>query len=775
MKEFKKIKLKFHFSWHIFLIFFCLNIFLFLFFFFYLWIAYPYGKVNARHNRFDQVGAMPLYTGKSLIDFKFIDQLATLKAKNAAKQNRPLVFVLDTEIAPYVIKEFVRFQKFMLKEAAQYNNHSDLFNAVHKKNDIFIDNQLIKDLLTSENQPLILDKTYVALIEVYNQKVFAKEDLNLFKSPIQVVEKGKEKKMLQSDLSLLEKEDFFLIPNKLINIELEKIKMTVSATDLNNIGRLLQVFIKPNTRFHNDFTQYARELTVSQLEPIMVNIKKGDILFEKGVPLTNQQFLILKKLDCFSARLSISQFIFLILFLIILSFISLILFRPPFLKRKLKIKEIYILLGITILGLLYSFVVSLILPKQMTSIAWYFSVPLLVMVTSMMISPRCGFCLGLIFCALQPLFNYASWASEMGINYPVVIFIFFGMIPIIFASAVVKFITQLSHYLRAGFIVNAVSFFCSLVFVLIFPKSMMLNLIYLSLAVAVNGFLATLLAPGVVILLEKSFNLCSVHRLVDLANTNNELLTQLRLRASGTWSHSMAVSVLAEPAAQAIGANGLLARVGAFYHDIGKMEQPEYFVENQRYENKHNDIKPNLSASIITSHVAKGVQKAKQNNLPKEVIDIIEQHHGTGVIQFFYIKALNAQFNQGVIPDDYRYNNPLPNSKESAIVMLADTVEAACRTLKNPTPQSIQKFVTQLIMDKLNNHQLDEAPITLADLTVIRNSFVESIVGQYHQRIEYPNQNKTEEENQEKKTAPPVEEKSNTIQRKKKTAGAGKK
>ena len=256
--------------------------------------------------------------------------------------------------------------------------------------------------------------------------------------------------------------------------------------------------------------------------------------------------------------------------------------------------------------------------------------------------------------------------------------------------------------------------------------------------VALNGFISGILTLGFLTPLEIILNTASVFRLMDLSDVNNQpIMRRMLLVAGGTYSHSMMVSSLAENAAREIGANALLARVGACYHDIGKLDQSEYFTENQGSGgNKHNDINPSLSVSVIRSHVKKGIEKARQLHLPKSLIDIIAEHHGNSVIAYFYNEA--KKLDPNVSPEDY--SGVPPTTKESAIVMLADTVEAACRTLDNPSASRIDKFVAQLIASKIEHHQLDNSPLTFSDLAKIRESFVQLLTAYYHSRVEYPDQ-----------------------------------
>ena len=258
--------------------------------------------------------------------------------------------------------------------------------------------------------------------------------------------------------------------------------------------------------------------------------------------------------------------------------------------------------------------------------------------------------------------------------------------------------------------------------------------------VALNGFISGILTLGFLTPLEIILNTASVFRLMDLSDVNNQpIMRRMLLVAGGTYSHSMMVSSLAENAAREIGANALLARVGACYHDIGKLDQSEYFTENQGSGgNKHNDINPSLSVSVIRSHVKKGIEKARQLHLPKSLIDIIAEHHGNSVIAYFYNEA--KKLDPNVSPEDYSYSVVPPTTKVSAIVMLADTVESACRTLDNPSASRIDKFVAQLIASKIEHHQLDNSPLTFSDLAKIRESFVQLLTAYYHSRVEYPDQ-----------------------------------
>ncbi len=253
-----------------------------------------------------------------------------------------------------------------------------------------------------------------------------------------------------------------------------------------------------------------------------------------------------------------------------------------------------------------------------------------------------------------------------------------------------------------------------------------------------NGVLAGALTVLILLILDTVFNLTTPLRLLELANPAQPLLKRLLQVAPGTYNHSIQMGNLAEAAAEAIGANPLLARVGAYYHDMGKTVRPEYFVENQIYvDNPHNRLNPNLSKLAITAHVRDGEHLARVYGLPQPVVDIIKQHHGTSVLAYFYHKALEST-KDNVYEESYRYEEQKPRSKEASIVMLADSVEAAARAMQNPTRRKIQGMIQEIIKQKIEDGQLDESNLTQGDLHKIRESFDMSLRGLVGHRIAYP-------------------------------------
>ncbi|WP_265181966.1 HD family phosphohydrolase [Geomicrobium sp. JCM 19055] len=252
-----------------------------------------------------------------------------------------------------------------------------------------------------------------------------------------------------------------------------------------------------------------------------------------------------------------------------------------------------------------------------------------------------------------------------------------------------------------------------------------------------SGFLSAILSLGLLPFFETGFNILSKTKLIELTNANQPLLRKILLEAPGTYHHSVMVANLSEAASEAIGANGLLARVGAYYHDLGKTKNPMYFIENQmQIENPHDRLPPERSKQIIIDHPYDGAAILEKHNFPKEIVDIAKEHHGTTLLKFFYYKA--KEQGKEPVESEYRYPGPRAQFKESAIIGIADSVEAAVRSMPNPTEEKIRNLVDAIIRDRLVDQQFNECDITLKELATVADSMCETLKGTFHSRIEYP-------------------------------------
>jgi cyclic-di-AMP phosphodiesterase PgpH len=313
---------------------------------------------------------------------------------------------------------------------------------------------------------------------------------------------------------------------------------------------------------------------------------------------------------------------------------------------------------------------------------------------------------------------------------------FFAVCSGLAAAYVLKNAQKRMDLVRAGLLIAAANAGAVLIMLLLHETSAVEYVRQIFWA-AFNGLVSGLLIIGVLPVMEQALNAVTPFRLIELSDLNSPILKRLFNTAPGTYSHSVMVANLAETACQEIGANALLARVGAYYHDIGKMEQPAYFVENQTSYNKHKDISPRLSATVIRSHVKLGIEKARSLGLPEAVIDFIAEHHGNSVITWFYNEALKQE-GGNVNKEDFSYPGSPPRTKESAVVMLADITEAATRVLKKPTAVRLEKFIQDLFDSKVDQGQLSQSDLSFRELETIKQAFVKVLAGYYHSRIEYP-------------------------------------
>ena len=291
--------------------------------------------------------------------------------------------------------------------------------------------------------------------------------------------------------------------------------------------------------------------------------------------------------------------------------------------------------------------------------------------------------------------------------------------------------------ITAGIYVAVIQVLCALLFNPVITNE---TFIFTLKPLFLNGICCFFVVLSTLKIFETIFGEITHFTLLELADASNQpLLKRMIIEAPGTYHHSLIVSNLAEAAAQAVGAHGLLARVGAYYHDIGKMEKPEYFTENQIVSgNKHDDLEPSMSRLVILNHVKEGLELAQKHHLNQKIVDFIPQHHGTALIYYFYQRALEEANGETVNEENYRYPGPKPQSKETAIVLLADSVEGATRALDEHTPNKIEEVVRKVINNKFIDGQLDECNLTLREIEIIASTFTRVLTVMYHGRVKYP-------------------------------------
>lgn len=326
-------------------------------------------------------------------------------------------------------------------------------------------------------------------------------------------------------------------------------------------------------------------------------------------------------------------------------------------------------------------------------------------------------------------------------------FLMYALISGTFAALIIQKTDKRSHLIPAALGMAAVDFVTTISLGFFFGEGYSTELLFQGGIGAVTGLLSMIVAVGSLPFWENMFEANTPLRLMELTNPNNELLRKLMIEAPGTYHHSLIVANLAETAVYDIGGNTALARAGAYYHDVGKLRYPQFFAENQSGHNPHNELPPEKSAKIITGHTKGGLELAERYKLPPVVRDMIVEHHGNSLVKFFYFKALKLYGAENVNEGDYRYQGRIPSSRESAVVMLADTVEAAVRSMlgHGKTMEEAEAAVKNLMKDKLDDGQLNNSGLTLNELETIRLAFLKVFHGMYHERVSYPEQKEIQE------------------------------
>ena len=495
-----------------------------------------------------------------------------------------------------------------------------------------------------------------------------------------------------------------------------------------------------------------RSLSPDELDP--VSITKGEKIIKKGFPITEDGYAKLKKMAASPLYIDYRAFANSELFLLMLAIMWYLLFSFVQFGRKVLFKEC--LLHVILFILVY-FITAF--GGKLTAFSSPYSICIIIptAISIMLVTILYGnfSAVLLSFIISLGVFNASGWQIPTFL---------FTLASSLSSAVIVRKIERRIDLVVAGILLALFDDVFILLMHVIFNETIS-NCAPLLFGVSINGFISGILTLGLLTPLEAILNTASVFRLMDLSDNNTPIFKQMQILANGTYNHSMMVAQLAESACREINANPILGRVGGYYHDIGKIEQSEYFVENQlNMQNKHNDINPTLSASVIKSHVRKGIEKAHQLHLPQAVIDIIAEHHGNSIITYFYNEATKKDAT--LSPEDFAYPGNPPSSKESAVVMLADTVEAACHTVDNPTSSRLEKFISNLISQKIEHGQLDNCDLTFSDISKIKNSFVNLLTGYYHNRIKYQNQQDPDSQpsNQQNQAQPAQNQSVNHVQ-----------
>ncbi|MBO4884438.1 MAG: HDIG domain-containing protein [Clostridia bacterium] len=498
-----------------------------------------------------------------------------------------------------------------------------------------------------------------------------------------------------------------------------------AAVDL--AGRAAAACLRPNMLIDQETTDLNRQKAADSVEPVVY--LKGRNIVRSGEIITRAQIAMLESLGMLKGNRSIDVLMYvgvaLLAFLVLLMLaIYMITYEQEILRDARRTGLLCVILIVTC-GIC---MVSQSLNQFLVPVA------LGVMLTTLLLKSRLALIVNLALGALSGLMNSGvsgSFATSL------IIVMMTSIVSGPLCIALIRNKTQRVVVLLAGLMVCLSNMLTTLAVGLI-TETNTANVLSWALWSGGSGLLSGVLCMGLQPLLEWVFNLVTPAKLMELSNPNHPLIRRMILEASGTYHHSIIVANLAEAAADAIGANGLLARVGAYYHDVGKLKRPMYFKENQIGDNPHDRTDPMVSAAILTAYPSDGVALAEKFRMPQPILDIIQQHHGDTPVIYFYDRCLKQNGAENVNIDDFRYPGPRPQTREAAVVMLADTIEAAARTAPDRSSEALETLIRKLIRDKIDDGQLNESPMTMVDIEKATKAFVMVLSGVFHQRVEYP-------------------------------------
>lgn len=504
----------------------------------------------------------------------------------------------------------------------------------------------------------------------------------------------------------------------------------ISSSDLSDSEKAIALnfvnVVEPNFFYDKEKTDELIKETLKQVPPVM--IKKNQIVVSEGEPVTAHQLELLGTLGLLSDSASgIYIYIALGILVIIVMYLQygyIHKYYPNINKEFSKIVMISILnVFPVILARLFGMMSNYIIPLACMP---------------MLITLLLNYKISLVFSML----NVILIGGAVGFNPNIIIL---AILNVVLGGTLLRKMQQRNDILYSSITVAVLSSILTFSVGTLTTNNFM-EILADSTFAAAGAVLSGILTIGVLPFFESTFDIVTNAKLLELSNPNNPLLKKLLMEAPGTYHHSILVANLAELAAEQVGGNPLLARIGAYYHDVGKTKRPYFFRENQfGKKNPHDRLKPEVSSKIIISHVKDGSELAKEYNLPKTIHDFIVTHHGETLVKYFYLTVKNNSENPDEVKEeDFKYPGPKPMSKEQGIVMLADSTEAAVRSINEPTEEKIEKMVNNIIDDKLATGQLDNCDLTLRDISKIKKCFLKALNGIHHERIEYPDDNKKE-------------------------------
>ncbi|WP_164216178.1 HDIG domain-containing metalloprotein [Virgibacillus sp. YIM 98842] len=572
----------------------------------------------------------------------------------------------------------------------------------------------LKEILSTEITDAVNDSLFIQLVEIPEDE--REEGQELFISLLEeTMEAGVRTENIQSAISTM--------------------KQSINYSELspemkNELARLTDFAVVENSFFDMEKTMEARRNAASSVDPVV--IRAGEVIVREGQTITNEIYEDLTLVGALDNDRNLYPLIGLGILLLIISFIAA--HEMYWLSKKQKIDRRKVI-AILIISILVASLMKIASLYTTEGNNLFFAVPVAtgVLLIKQLIHERTAIVFSVLYAILGSIIFNGQIPGSLNVEAGIY-FLLAQLAGIIFLMNVKD---RLS-ILRSGIGMTIINVLTVLLFLFLsIEKYAMLDILIQASFGLASAFLSAVLMIGLLPFFETGLGILSDIKLLQLASPNQPLLKKLLTEAPGTYHHSIMVANLSETACEAIGANGLLARVGAYYHDLGKTVRPHYFIENQlSINNPHDVISPKQSAEIIISHPYDGAEMLKKHRLPEEIIDIAKQHHGTTLLKYFYYKEKES--NKHVKEENYRYPGPKPQTKEAAIVCICDSVEAAVRSLKEPTEEKIEEIVSSIVKDRMTDGQLNETPLTLHELDVVHRTVCDALKGIFHSRIQYP-------------------------------------
>lgn len=693
-----------------------------------------------------EVSPLTIITNKTM---DYTDSQATDERKKAIINDFIPIFDLDMTV--YESKIFVIEELLSVTENSSYDLeekadqiYSILKPFISQKKMEYID---IKDFIRIDKKRGFLEKLRNTLRVLYQVGIYrpikGSYDLNQFKEkliPVRIIGSNNTQRefrrfnnFIYSDISYFE----FL---KYIGENFGMKRENRTLTDL------IYLLLEDNFFVNNYYSEQELNNRLKRIQPVIKTIKEDEVIVRKGEKINQEILDKIKSLKVFDRKNFVRKFVFSfalsLFFIIVLNLMIRIENRKLFYDaKKMTLIFLFIIFNILAIYLYFNILSHLTFPLGIL-----FPITISIYIIAVIMGYRVSFLIAVAISILYAIFLVFYRADNL---YSIFYLLLLGII-----------ISLSSKHIHSRDQIIRVSFYCvfpytllTAVYIFYFQNYIdadQLNIAFVS--SILNPIISGVLSIGLIPVFEKVFNMTTSFRLMEFSNLSNKILNDMHILAPGTYHHSLMVSQLAEAAGREIEADYLLARVGGLYHDIGKLNNPQYFAENMDFEgveNIHEEITPQVSATVLKSHITQGIKIAKELGLPEDVINFIPQHHGTSIMEYFYYKALESQEESDVDLPRFRYAGPKPQTKETAIVMLADATEAAIRALKSKRYDVVEDKINQIFASRISSGELSESPLTLEDIKKIQDIFKKLMFSYYHTRPSYPSDRIISEEDED--------------------------